>query len=268
MNIGQLLREYRFHVGFTQKEMAADVISESFYSRVERGTREIDAKDLVKLLEVHKFDVATFFRRLSKSDESYFETESQIVFAMNTKNIAKIHEIERELRKEGINPPNWLEFRLKLASAWITHSSEEVSPAMQDKIKKLIINENWDRTSFYFLSQAVILMNINDARKLIDSAYQAFYRNPSTDAPILETISIMAINYMNCCYHEKVGKEYIVSSVKFLRSLPITPEIGFFSILCTYYEALFDHDQHLQECIIDILQRSRYLSLIQDTIEK
>ncbi|KRM02210.1 helix-turn-helix domain-containing protein [Lactobacillus kitasatonis] len=268
MNISQLLREYRFHVGFTQKEMAADVISESFYSRVERGTREIDAKDLVKLLEVHKFDVATFFRRLSKSDESYFETESQIVFAMNTKNIAKIHEIERELRKEGINPPNWLEFRLKLASAWITHSSEEVSPAMQDKIKKLIINENWDRTSFYFLSQAVILMNIDDARKLIDSAYQAFYRNPSTDAPILETISIMAINYMNCCYHEKVGKEYIVSSVKFLRSLPITPEIGFFSILCTYYEALFDHDQQLQDRIIDILQRSRYLSLIQDTIEK
>lgn len=268
MNIGQLLREYRFHVGFTQKEMAADVISESFYSRVERGTREIDAKDLVKLLEVHKFDVATFFRRLSKSDESYFETESQIVFAMNTKNIAKIHEIERELQKEGINPPNWLEFRLKLASAWITHSSEEVSPAMQNKIKKLIINENWDRTSFYFLSQAVILMNIDDARKLIDSAYQAFYRNPSTDAPTLETISIMAINYMNCCYHEKVGKEYIASSIKFLRSLPVTPEIGFFSILCTYYEALFDHNKELQERIIDILQRSRYLSLIQDTIEK
>ena len=59
---------------------------------------------------------------------------------------------------------------------------------MQDKIKKLIINENWDRTSFYFLSQAVILMNIDDAKKLIESAYQAFYRKPSTDAPTLETI--------------------------------------------------------------------------------
>ena len=44
MNIGQLLREYRFHAGFTQKEMAAGVISESFYSRVERGTREIMLK--------------------------------------------------------------------------------------------------------------------------------------------------------------------------------------------------------------------------------
>ena len=78
----------------------------------------------------------------------------------------------------------------------------------------------------------------------------------------------MAIDYMNCCYHEKVGKEYIVSSIKFLRSLPITPEIGLFSILCTYYEALFDHNKELQERIIDILQRSRYLSLIQDTVEK
>lgn len=72
MNIGQLLREYRFHAGFTQKEMAAGIISESFYSRVERDTREIDAKDLVRLLEAHRFDVATFFRRLSKSDKSYF----------------------------------------------------------------------------------------------------------------------------------------------------------------------------------------------------
>lgn len=188
MNIGQLLREYRFHAGFTQKEMAAGIIPESFYSHVERGTREIDAKDLVRLLEAHRFDVATFFRRLSKSDKSYFETESQIVFAMNTKNIARIHEIEDELQKEGVTPPKWLEFRLKLASAWITHSSKEVSPAMQDKIKKLIINENWDRTSFYFLSQAVILMNIDDAKKLIESAYQVFYRKPSTDAPTLEAI--------------------------------------------------------------------------------
>ena len=117
-----------------------------------------------------------------------FETESQIVFAMNTKNIARIHEIEDELQKEEVTPPEWLEFRLKLVSAWITHSSKEVSPVMQDKIKKLIINENWDRTSFYFLSQAVILMNIDDAKKLIESAYQAFYRKPSTEARTLEAI--------------------------------------------------------------------------------
>ncbi len=37
MKIGQVLKEYRLHAGLTQTEMAAGLVSESFYSKVERG---------------------------------------------------------------------------------------------------------------------------------------------------------------------------------------------------------------------------------------
>lgn len=51
MTIGELLKSTRLNAGWTQKEMAAGVVSESFYSKVERGIHNIDADTLVKLLK-------------------------------------------------------------------------------------------------------------------------------------------------------------------------------------------------------------------------
>ena len=36
MNIGETLKSMRLHAGLTQTEMAAGIVSESYYSKVER----------------------------------------------------------------------------------------------------------------------------------------------------------------------------------------------------------------------------------------
>lgn len=271
MTIGEVLKSYRLHAGLSQKEMAAGVMSQSFYSKIESGIHNIDAELLVEVLTAHHFDVVKFFSQLSNQStneyNSFYDLESEITFAKNTKNVAKLQEVEKKIKAENKDIPEWLQFRIELAYAWITHSNDRISPELQDKLRNLIVDENWDRLSFYFLSQAVILLNIDDAKFLTNSAFEAFKKNPVTDPFTLQFVSWIAVNYLNCCYHEKVDKSYTTDAIAFLRSLPVTPEIGFSDILATYYEAVFNNDKKTASEVVDILKKGKYISLIQDTLE-
>ncbi|WP_431462547.1 helix-turn-helix transcriptional regulator [Lactobacillus crispatus] len=73
MKIGEALKSLRLHAGMTQTQMAAGIVTESFYSKVERGVHAIDANTLIKILTVHHFDVTKFFEQISnqQSNEPY-----------------------------------------------------------------------------------------------------------------------------------------------------------------------------------------------------
>lgn len=64
MTIGQALKSLRLHAGLTQEEMAAGIVSVSFYSKVERDIHEIDTNTLIKILSTHRFDVVEFLLEL------------------------------------------------------------------------------------------------------------------------------------------------------------------------------------------------------------
>lgn len=63
MTIGKALKQLRLHAGLTQDQMAAGIISESYYSKVERDIHNIDAKLLIDILRVHGFDVISFLTK-------------------------------------------------------------------------------------------------------------------------------------------------------------------------------------------------------------
>ncbi|WP_281829710.1 MULTISPECIES: helix-turn-helix domain-containing protein [Lactobacillus] len=270
MTIGQTLKTYHLHAGMTQKEMAGGIVTQSFNSKVENDKRSIDADLLIKLLTVHHFDVVSFFSRLSNQSKnqynSYYEIESEITFAKNTKNLAKLKEIETKLNQKDNDLPSWLKFRLELAYAWVTHSNDHISTELKAKVKSLIVGEDWDRMSFYFLSQAVVLMDIETSYELVKSAFSAFKKHPVSDPFTLQFVSWIAVNFLNCCYHEKADESYTRLPIKFLRELPVTPEIGFSDLLATYYESLFKHDDETKNEIIHILKKGNYYPLIKDTV--
>lgn len=163
MTIGQALKSLRLHAGLTQEEMAAEIMSVSFYSKVERDIHEIDTDTLIKLLAVHRFDAISFFTQIVNQDKTvgnpYYSIESEITFARNTKNLKKLDEIKEKI-EEYDSIPDWLQFRVELAYAWVTHSNKCISLKLKNKIEngKILQTNNWDRRSYYFLSQAVILM--------------------------------------------------------------------------------------------------------------
>ncbi|WP_308555577.1 helix-turn-helix transcriptional regulator [uncultured Lactobacillus sp.] len=273
MTIGQALKSLRLHAGLTQEEMAAGIMSVSFYSKVERDIHEIDTNTLIKLLAVHRFDAISFFTQVVNQDKNignpYYSIESEITFARNTKDLKKLDEINKRIKEED-SIPNWLRFRVELAYAWVTHSNKYISPELKKKVRngEILPTDNWDRRSYYFLSQAVIFMDIKEAYEQVNLAYAAFKKHPATDPFSLQFVSWIAVNFLNCCYHQKADVKYTKSSIEFLRSLPITPEIGFSAVLGTYYEALFNHDQKVVDAVILVLKKSKFYGLIEDTVGK
>lgn len=273
MTIGEALKQLRLHAGLTQEEMAAGLMSESFYSKVERDIHKIDANLLVELLVTHHFDVVSFFTKISNQDirtEPNFELMNQISFAQNRKDLNALDKIASEIKNGKVESSFWLQFRLENAYAWVLHSNKMISPELKKKVKSIIVDENWNRTAYHYLSQAVIFLDIDGAYQLVDSAFRAYEKKPETDTFTLQFVAMIAVNFLNCCYHQrdKIQKKYVDRAVSFLRELPKDGAIGINSVLGTYYEAVFSGDKDMAEMVIKVLKKSGYLSLIEDTLEQ
>lgn len=83
MKIGDLLKKYRLSRGKTKKAWAGDILSPSFYARVENGSNRISAEDLIDLLHANDISVVEFFGRLNPQDRLVGERKYQFLFAIN-----------------------------------------------------------------------------------------------------------------------------------------------------------------------------------------
>ena len=99
MTIGEALKSLRLHAGMTQTEMAAGIVTDSFYSKVERGVHAIDADVLIQILAKHHFDVTNFFEQISnqQSTEPYFNLAGDITYAQNNKDLATLDKIKQKI---------------------------------------------------------------------------------------------------------------------------------------------------------------------------
>ena len=164
----------------------------------------------------------------------------------------------------GVKPPLWLKYRLELAYAWVLQSNNQVSPTMKNKIKGLIVDENWDRTSYHFLSQAIIFMDIDDAKELVDSAYAGYRKHPAIDTFTLQFVSFIAINYLNCCYHQHVDDSYTTSTFEFLQKLPPDPAIGLEKMIGRFYQTVFADNKEKARALKDTIGDCGYAGIIDD----
>lgn len=269
MTIGEALKQIRLQAGLTQTQMAAGLITESFYSKVERGVHSIDADTLINLLAAHHFDALHFFNLIlsqNSEGEPNYDLINQISFAQNKKDLKKLDKIRKHLEENPKKMDFNIESRLQIAYAWVLHSNKLVSPMFKEKIKSKILHEDWNRYAYHTLSQVVVLLDIEEAFILTKSAIEAFKKNQKFDTLSLQFICLAAINFLNCCYFQKAPKSYVAYVVKFLRTLPVDPVIGFYEILATYYETLFDQDYEQLKWLIKIIKQSGYLSTIIDTV--
>ena len=69
MNIGELLKKYRLQLGLTQKEMAQDILTASYYSKVERSEHKISAEEVFAILSKHSIDRVEFIGDLQQQTD-------------------------------------------------------------------------------------------------------------------------------------------------------------------------------------------------------
>lgn len=75
MTIGERLKELRLFLGLTQEEMTQEVVSESFYSKVERGTSKINILDLLEILNKNGINLEDFFEEENSTNKNNLNNE-------------------------------------------------------------------------------------------------------------------------------------------------------------------------------------------------
>ena len=66
--IGSLLKEYRLKQNKSQRKFIGSIVTQSYYSKVERNIHQISADELIAILNRHHIDNAAFFAHLSSSN--------------------------------------------------------------------------------------------------------------------------------------------------------------------------------------------------------
>lgn len=78
MEIGKLLKQYRTRANSTQKEWVGNIISPSFYSKVEQGANHIVTNDLLDLLDYNNILPEQFLNELRPKRQLEYEFEQEL----------------------------------------------------------------------------------------------------------------------------------------------------------------------------------------------
>jgi len=70
MKVRELLKSYRLSQAKTKKSWAGNVISPSYYARIENGTSRVSAEDLIKLLKHNQVSLPEFFDRFKEKEQN------------------------------------------------------------------------------------------------------------------------------------------------------------------------------------------------------
>lgn len=268
MTIGEALKSFRLKANLTQAEMAGDIMNESFYSKVERDIHHIDAQDLMAMLVANHIDIVAFFSMLGNQpnvENPTFELEAEMGYAQNKRDLKALEKIEAKISKLDLTRQQKMriEVRGEIARAWILHSNKGVTTKVKNRVKK-VLTRRWDRMSYHYLGQAVILLDIKESYELVKSAFDYYRKHPERDTFSLQFVALLAVNYLNCCYHQEAG-DYGQIAIKFLEDLPIDPTLGFFKMLGIYYQSIFENDEDSRLALLQIIKRVGFYAAIADT---
>lgn len=264
MTIGEALKECRIKAGMDQKEMSAGIVSQSFYSKVERGVHGIDTDLLIKILNKHDISVVTFFQMVNKKDNrNLWSLIRKLTIATNYKDISSLKEVLKEAKETKC--PEWFIRNIESNIVMMTHSNASISEETKEHMKKTLLNEEWNSFSYAAFSRVMYMLDFKDAYELINSAYRAYDKNSANDMEEA-IICLCAVNFLRYCYFQKADEKYIKTSVDFIHSIPASPLNVFAGIFSTYFKALIEDDQETVKEARDLLTKSGSLSLVKDTL--
>lgn len=118
MKIGEALRQERLRLNLSQSQMAGDVLTKSFYSKVERNLCSIRANDLLSILSLHNIDYSYFFEKLKfeNNDNELSETECNNLLhaAYYNNDWSKILKLQELIKQKILVNLTWIVLMLKL----------------------------------------------------------------------------------------------------------------------------------------------------------
>ncbi|MCO6533001.1 helix-turn-helix transcriptional regulator [Lactobacillus sp.] len=259
--IGSKLKRLRHELGLTQTEMAAGVISVSFYSKVERGYHDIGAEELIEILRKHNISFQEFFSEETKENANKKKVNllmNQLVKAANEDNDSEIDKIINEF--ENISPQTTFIESLILQAKIISnthdkHSLESLSAEDKKKIKQLVFQKDTDENDYLrivLISNVIQIYNIDEATFLINSIIRRYHNVTEVEKRVVVALSVLMINYIDLCFQRNKSNLCQVA-INYIKKLPNIIELTFSKILGKYYEDIIHNNEEEASKIKEVL---------------
>lgn len=233
MTTGELLKDYRISQRKTQKQWAGDVISASFYAKVEKNLSRISADDLIELLHFNQIPLIDFFSKLRPKDKLIHQQELEIDRLINEayyqnskKELQQIRDVVAESKL-----PNKSD-ELLLIDAYIAVISKDLTMLGKEainKIKEKVFNiSNFDEDGLFIYCNFMSFYDLNSnlllSKKIIKQCIG------SNSVKIQGKILAIIINMLIFCIRNKRFEEADVF-VNYADQIKTKPAIFFYKML-------------------------------------
>lgn len=258
MKISEALKKYREEVGLSQKAFIKDIISPAQYSRIEKGTQEVNLSTILLLLTANHINVIAFIEDVLSdytcgNNNSLTNLSMQVMNAYYDQDLKELKDLLQQINQ--FNNAVDLKLRTKLVILFLENKGEQTDP----ELKKQIINEflkrdNWteNTTTLHLLEQAMLLFDFDQISLLMNSIFRRYKNIQKMSFLIQDRISGICANYLYVCYQNH-NIEQAQKALDLLENVPKIPELFVYQLLIQYYKALFTKRFERAKEIKDIL---------------
>lgn len=264
MEIGEALKITRKKLNLSQSEMAGDVLTKSYYSKIERGIHEINAQGLIDILNLHGIRIQDFFEEFNFEKNTFgksnFDNLHRLVgnayYQKDTDGLLKVIDaIDKFPNSQNNRLARGLRVEAKLLYQGLKYGPEKIDDETIKEVKQLMFNsDNWDELSLNLLSISIPVLKIEELNSIIGSLISK--KAPSaTSIRAKEIISSILINFLDKAYKSSFLKgKSITLAFKWLEQVdPSLKNYCFLKIYTNYYHALLSGEKNKTQRIREFL---------------
>ena len=265
MTIGNLLRQYRQEAGKTQRAWIGDIISPSFYSKIEKNTTRISAQDLIEILRYNHIDLASFFSKLDYRSKSEDELKKNVISksidAYYEFDIDQLSAIKNAIAKSAVHNKEDLILKLNILIYTANSSPEKLSLSEKQQLKAKFYNEdNLDQESLKNFCNYMYFFDFTSNLTITKKFLKKFGR--SNDEKIQFLVLGILINMIGISIKHQSYKN-ARQLIKISKKIPTKPSTCFSKMVLFLLENLINyHYEPLQVYLDNCKMQVKQLSLI------
>lgn len=265
MTIGSLLRQYRQEAGKTQRAWIGDIVSPSFYSKIEKNTTRISAQDLIEILRYNHIDLGSFFSKLDYRSKSEDELKKNVISksidAYYKFDIDRLSAIKNAVAKSAVHDKEDLILKLNTLIYTANSSPEKLSLKEKQQLKTKFYNEdNLDQESLKNFCNYMYFFDFTSNLTITKKIFKKFSR--SNDEKIQFLVLGILINMIGISIKHQ-SYENAAQMITMSKKVPTKPSTCFSKMVLFLLENLINyHYEPLQVYLDNCEMQVKQLSLI------
>ena len=260
MTIGELLKDCRIQQKKTQRQWVNDVVSPSFYAKVEKNLSSISADNLIELLNVNKISLTDFFGKLNHQAKTVHDENLEIDRMVNEayyqNSVHDLQQIRNFVAKSDFpNKEDKLDI-IDIFIAIINKNLSSIDSGVIDRLKERTFDvSHFNSDSLRLYCNLMSFYDLDSNLLISKRVIRQFIGSNSID--IQKLVLSIIINMMILCIRNKKFEEtaFYVSSEQQINT---KPDIFFYKTIAPAFENIIKYHYD---------QNSKYLDEVQ-TITK